>query len=104
MTRLLLALTVLLFAFGVFATQPAAATTCNHLVTCYAYLPKHPYPDPSWNYSHQCCDLDNHTTVWNVYIDFRGKWHLVSSNIQPIGWDGDEQKAQTDPADPASRP
>jgi hypothetical protein len=83
MTRLLLALTALLFAIGVFATQPAAATTCNNLVTCYAYLPEHQYADPSWTYSHQCCDLEDHTTIWNVYIDFRGRWHLVSSNIQP---------------------
>jgi hypothetical protein len=103
MTRLLLALTVLLFAFGVFATQPAAAT-CNNLVTCYAYLPEHSYPDPSWQYSHQCCDLEDHTTIWNVYIDFRGRWHLVGSNIPPLQWEGDEPQAQIDPADPGSRP
>lgn len=83
MTRLLLALTILLFAFGVLATQPAAASTCDYLVTCYAYLPEHQYPQSSWQYSHQCCDLEDHTTIWNVYIDFRGRWHLVSSNIQP---------------------
>ena len=83
MTRFLRALAVLLFAFCVFAPQPAAAATCNQLVTCYAYLPEHWYPDPSWQYSHQCCDLEDHTTIWNVYIDFRNKWHLVSSNIPP---------------------
>lgn len=103
MTRSLLALTALLFAFGVFATQPAAAA-CNNLVTCYAYLPEHSYPHPSWQYSHQCCDLEDHTTIWNVYIDFRGKWHLVSSNIQPLEWEGDEPQAQTDPAGPVGKP
>ena len=99
MTRLLLALTVLLFAFGVFAPQPAAATSCSYLVTCFAYLPEHSYPNSSWQYSHQCCDLEDGTTIWNVYIDFRGKWHLVSSTIPPFEWDGGEQQAQTSPAD-----
>jgi hypothetical protein len=85
MTKLLLrSLTLLLFAFGVIATRPApAAQTCDYLVTCYDYLPKSQFADPSWQYSHQCCDVNDHTTIWNVYIDFRNRWHLVSSNIQP---------------------
>ena len=85
MTKTLLrALTVLLFVFGVFGTQPAAAgPTCDALVTCYGYLPEHQTANPAWRYSHQCCDLEDHTTIWNVYIDWRGKWHLVSTNIQP---------------------
>ena len=83
MIRLPLALALLPFAAGVFANQPAPAATCSNLVTCYAYLPEHQYPDPSWQYSHQCCDLEDKTTIWNVYIDFRGRWHLVRSNIQP---------------------
>jgi hypothetical protein len=84
MTRLLSALTVLLFAFGVFATQPAAAyPTCDYdLVTCYSDLPEYSFADPAWQYSHQCCDLEDHTTIWNVYI-FGNRWYLVTSNIQP---------------------
>jgi hypothetical protein len=52
-------------------------------VTCYAYLPQYSYANPSWRYSHQCCDLQNHTTIWNVYIDSADNWYLVSSTIDP---------------------
>lgn len=83
MTKLLRTLTFLLFTFGVLAIRPATAQTCDYLVTCFDYLPEHQFADPSWQYSHQCCDLDDHTTIWNVYIDFRNRWHLVSTNIQP---------------------
>ncbi|HKI04706.1 MAG TPA: hypothetical protein VKK31_22185 [Thermoanaerobaculia bacterium] len=84
MTKVLRTLIVLLFALVVIATRPApAVSNCDYLVTCFDYLPKQGYPDPSWQYSHVCCDLNNHSTIWNVYIDFRGKWHLVSSNILP---------------------
>ena len=83
MAKLLRTLVVLLFVLGVSAARPAVAATCDYLVTCFDYLPQHQYADPSWVYSHQCCDLCNHTTIWYVYIDFRGRWHLVSTNIQP---------------------
>lgn len=85
MTRLLRVLTVSLFAVGAFATtQPAtAAGSCSNLVTCYGYLPEHQTASSLWTYSHQCCDLEDGTTIWNVYIDPRGKWHLVSSGIEP---------------------
>jgi hypothetical protein len=80
MTRLLHTLTALLFAFAVLATTPAAAQTCSALPTCFK-LPKYSYPQPSWTYSHQCCE--NQNTVWNVYVDSLGRWRLVSSNILP---------------------
>lgn len=83
MTKTLRALAVLLFVFAAFAAQPASAASCSNLVTCFDYLPEYQTPNPLWTYSHQCCDLDDGTTVWNVYIDFRGKWFLVSSNIEP---------------------
>lgn len=81
MKKFVQALAILLLALTALATRPATAATCSALVTCYSNLPKHSYPQSTWQYSHQCCDLQNHTTVWNVYIDRLGKWHLVSSNI-----------------------
>lgn len=79
----LLRISALAGALAVAATHPAPAQSCDALVTCFDYLPKHGYPDPSWQYSHQCCDLENHTTVWYVYIDSGSQWHLVSSTIPP---------------------
>ena len=83
MANLRRTLTFLLFAFGVLATRSATAQTCDYLVTCFDYLPEHQVAAPSWVYSHQCCDLQDHTTIWNVYVDFKGKWHLVSTSIPP---------------------
>jgi hypothetical protein len=85
MIRLLRLLPVLLISFGALAIRPATAArlTCDYLVTCYSNLPKSSYADPSWRYSHQCCDLQNHTTIWYVYIDSANRWHLVGSTIQP---------------------
>ncbi|HEV7508946.1 MAG TPA: hypothetical protein VGS07_28985 [Thermoanaerobaculia bacterium] len=82
MTKLLRLLAVLLF---VFAARPAAATLCNNgpMVTCFDYLPQYQTADPSWRYSHQCCDLHNHTTVWYVYIDSADNWYLVGTDIPP---------------------
>ena len=50
------------------------------LPTCNSPLPTAGYPDPSWTYSHQC---HVGSTVWYVYVDFRGRWILVSSQIMP---------------------
>jgi hypothetical protein len=83
MTRILRTLPFLLFGFGVLALPAVASANCDNLVTCFDYLPEHQTADPSWQYSHQCCDLQDHNTIWYVYIDFRGHWHLVSTNIQP---------------------
>jgi hypothetical protein len=85
MTRLLRLLPVLLIAFSTMAIRPATAArpACFGLVTCYSNLPKHQYADPSWRYSHACCDLDNHTTVWYVYIDSLNHWHLCGTTILP---------------------
>lgn len=83
MTKLLRRLTFLLFISGVLAALPATAQSCDYLVTCYAYLPEHQVAESLWVYSHQCCDLEDHTTIWDVYIDFRNRWHLVSTSIPP---------------------
>ena len=77
MAKLLRTLTVLLFLGTVLTASPAAAQTCDYLVTCFDYLPEHQTPHPAWQYSHQCCDLNDHTTIWYVYIDFADRWHLV---------------------------
>lgn len=66
----------LLFSLAALSALPAAA----NIPTCYSNLPKHSYPDPSWTYSHQCKEGSQ---IWYVYIDFRGRWHLTSSNILP---------------------
>jgi hypothetical protein len=76
MPKLLRLLAFLLFAVTVLANRPAAA----FIPMCYDGLPKSAYADPSWQYSHQCYEG---TTIWYVYIDLLGKWHLVSSTIQP---------------------
>jgi len=80
--KLLRLLAVLLF---VLAARPAAAAPCNNgsMPTCFAYLPQYQYANPAWRYSHQCCDLNNHTTVWYVYIDTADNWYLVGTDIAP---------------------
>jgi hypothetical protein len=80
MTKLLRLLAVLLF---VLAARPAAAVQCNNLgmPLCFSYLPEYQTPDPSWRYSHQCCDQRDYTTVWYVYIDSAENWYLVYTNI-----------------------
>ena len=75
MPKFLRSLAVPLFAAVTLAPLPAA-----FIPTCYSNLPKHQVADPSWQYSHQCREG---TTIWYVYIDFRGKWHLVSTNVPP---------------------
>ena len=75
MPKFLRLLAVLLFVVAVLASRPAAA----FIPTCYD-LPKVGYADPSWTYSHQCHEG---TTIWYVFIDFRGNWYLVSSPILP---------------------
>jgi len=72
--RWLAALAFLAVAFSV----PPAATAA--IPMCYSGLPHYGYPDPSWTYSHQCYEG---STLWYVYIDFRGKWKLCSSTILP---------------------
>lgn len=72
--RWLAALSFLIAAFSI----PPAVTA--QIPMCFSGLPHYPYPDPAWTYSHQCKEG---TTIWYVYIDFRGKWKLCSSNILP---------------------
>lgn len=70
-----LSVAVLLFAAAALTTRPAAA----NMPTCFN-LPKYNYPSPFWQYSHQCHEG---TQIWYVYIDFRGKWYLTSTNVLP---------------------
>lgn len=76
MPKFLRSLAVPLFAVTTLATLPAAA---QFIPTCYN-LPKYQVAHPSWQYSHQCREG---TTIWYVYIDSRGKWYLVSTNVPP---------------------
>jgi hypothetical protein len=78
MPKFLRLLAVLLFVATAFSARLAAFP--QPIPMCYSYLPHYGYPDPSWTYSHQCYEG---TTVWNVYIDFKGNWKLCSSNILP---------------------
>jgi hypothetical protein len=78
MSKLLRVFAALLFVVTVFAAHPAAAqSSCDYLVTCFSDLPEHLTAQATWQYSHQCCDLQDHATIWHVYVDFRGRWHLV---------------------------
>jgi hypothetical protein len=76
MPKFLRSLAVPLFAAVTLASLPAA----GFIPTCYSNLPKHQVADPSWQYSHQCREG---TTIWYVYIDSLGRWHLVSTNVPP---------------------
>jgi len=78
MPKALRLLAVLLFVAAAFAAPPAA--NAQFIPTCYSGLPYYSYPDPAWTYSHKCKEG---TKIWNVYIDFRGKWKLVGSTILP---------------------
>ena len=73
MTKVLRLLALFLL---VLAARPAASSSCRALVTCYS-LPQYYFADPSWQYSHQCCDIYDDTTVWNVFIDSADNWYLV---------------------------
>jgi len=86
--RLLAIVPVLLLAVT-FATAPAAnafvfPTTPppTNPPKCYSGLSHSGYPDPAWTYSHDCYEGD-HQSIWHVYIDFKGTWHLTSSTILP---------------------
>ena len=78
MPKLLRLIAALLFLVTVFAVRSSAIPP--NYPTCFSDLPHYGYPDPSWQYSHQCKEG---TTIWYVYIDFRGKWKLCSSTILP---------------------
>jgi hypothetical protein len=78
MSKLLRLLAILLVLVTVSAVRSAAVP--QNIPTCFSNLPHVGYPDPSWTYSHQCKEG---TTIWYVYINFKGNWILCSSTILP---------------------